>query len=639
MAYAAASLIDVSTDADPRGQAPPQQQEPEDDEPPPTLCERYAAGKMVVDPREHAILPFWDAALLFLIIIVALRCPYQIGFLFVEEMRPLRKESLGKQFDKCVDLIFALDTFFQFFISATDPVNHRWIRMPNVIVKQYWKTHFFYDFLSVFPYDATARYCRLHLGERFKYLGVFKIMSLLKLMRVDRLISRYESRLGLPNAITKLVKLLCMLVFSLHWIACCWGGVLSLQTILNLHHGYTWGDGLRAGKPAMFADDNYEAPFELYTASLYWSCMTLTSIGYGDITASNTLECWAAILMMGACGIIWANIIGSICAIVGSLDADNVAYENQMDSLNVMMANFHLPDDNRMQIREYFQRRKVMNNHQRQVELLHCMSPDLQGAVARHVQEELLEKVWIFKRLMNCEHVDSLAVGLFERFEFTMYPPKELVVLPGCFVCVRSGVGLLMSEVLKVGSFWGVADILLSNPKLWENSKVLSLSYVELQYLMRDAFLALLMEYPEEYKGIRRRAAWLAVKIAVIRGVVVPLSDEELEVHTEEYLQMRARDPRPSTQSSTKALENLPRMISKDSSAPAPQKNAEKQDSDKRSFQAEKAEAKLSAALDIMRSGKVTLGTGRRAEQSIDALLKTLSQNDDMETKRERFNL
>lgn len=53
-------------------------------------------------------------------------------------------------------------------------------------------------------------------------------------------------------------------------------------------------------------------------ASLYYAVMTLTSVGYGDITPQNEAEYIGCIFLMLVSGIVWAYILGgSVGRVVG----------------------------------------------------------------------------------------------------------------------------------------------------------------------------------------------------------------------------------------------------------------------------------------------------------------------------------
>ena len=72
-------------------------------------------------------------------------------------------------------------------------------------------------------------------------------------------------------------------------------------------------------------------------------------------------------------------------------------------------------------------------------------------------------------------------------------------------------------------------DVLLSNPLLLDGAKPLSLSYLEIQYLVQDVLFRLILNFPEDKKRIRTASIWIGIARAVAWGVVRPLTQEELE--------------------------------------------------------------------------------------------------------------
>jgi hypothetical protein len=69
-------------------------------------------------------------------------------------------------------------------------------------------------------------------------------------------------------------------------------------------------------------------------AALYWSVMTLTSIGYGEMTAESTKERLFGSIWMMLSGVMWTYVIGSVAGIASNLDPSNTEYQNTMDALN-----------------------------------------------------------------------------------------------------------------------------------------------------------------------------------------------------------------------------------------------------------------------------------------------------------------
>ena len=64
-----------------------------------------------------------------------------------------------------------------------------------------------------------------------------------------------------------------------------------------------------------------------YTMALYFSIMTLTTVGYGDMHAYTFGEHWVVIVMMLVGGVIWAYLIGVLTGIVTNLDVRGTTYK------------------------------------------------------------------------------------------------------------------------------------------------------------------------------------------------------------------------------------------------------------------------------------------------------------------------
>ena len=71
-----------------------------------------------------------------------------------------------------------------------------------------------------------------------------------------------------------------------------------------------------------------------YLVALYWSVMTLTTIGYGDVTAKTNPERVVFILSMFIGAGVYAYIVGAVCNIITAMEEERVAYHQRMDDLN-----------------------------------------------------------------------------------------------------------------------------------------------------------------------------------------------------------------------------------------------------------------------------------------------------------------
>ena len=172
-------------------------------------------------------------------------------------------------------------------------------------------------------------------------LRVVKLLRMLKLARLlkaSRVMERHlkdvaQHRWEMTFAVIKVIKLSCLILVFAHFQACLYGLISSWldapNWITEFDAQYAENEAFTPGQPPH--------PLDRYVAALYWSIMTLTSIGYGEFTPVNSAERWVCSALMLASGMMWTYAIGSVAAIATTLNPDQVAHENLLDQLNYFM--------------------------------------------------------------------------------------------------------------------------------------------------------------------------------------------------------------------------------------------------------------------------------------------------------------
>ena len=248
---------------------------------------RYAteARGWVIDPNHSEWTAYWDLMMMTLLTIVLFLTPYEVAFL---------APSVGVLFaiNRVLDLIFICDLVIQFFLAYQNgpEKGSTWVKSLPSIRKRYMKGWFAVDLLSVLPFwtfgmvinsqkDYGADADESGGGGAESLLRVVRAVRLLRLIKLgkvlgmSRILKRYEAHMDVTYALLSLMKMLFLIVAWSHLQACVWGMIPTLEA----EGTETWLTDLAESEGTTVHDLK---PGIKYSAALYWSVMTLTSIGY-----------------------------------------------------------------------------------------------------------------------------------------------------------------------------------------------------------------------------------------------------------------------------------------------------------------------------------------------------------------------
>ena len=104
-----------------------------------------------------------------------------------------------------------------------------------------------------------------------------------------------------------------------HIVACIWVIIASINVGDDNSYDGTWLES--------YSDMDAS---QLYCTSVYWTITTITTVGYGDISGTNTLEKWycSFIMLVGVISFSFAN--GSLASILSNLDNHNAQYAEKV---------------------------------------------------------------------------------------------------------------------------------------------------------------------------------------------------------------------------------------------------------------------------------------------------------------------
>jgi hypothetical protein len=83
----------------------------------------------------------------------------------------------------------------------------------------------------------------------------------------------------------------------------------------------------------------------IYVVAFYWTITTITTVGYGDIVGTNTLERIFSSFIMLLGVISFSFVQGSIASILQNNDPKEIEYNERMTILDKANKDYNLPQD------------------------------------------------------------------------------------------------------------------------------------------------------------------------------------------------------------------------------------------------------------------------------------------------------
>jgi len=256
-----------------------------------------------IDPGQPAKYR-WDLFIALVIFYTVLATPVEIAFFDSDA-----DTNIGFAVDLTQDALFLTDLLFSFRTLIPSQHEDAFIMESAVIAKTYVEGWFWVDLLSSIPYSLIfSAFNELRSIAIIKVLRLFRLLKLARILKVEVFFNRLEDYLGLPRALFELLKVAIEVFLIGHLVACIWWGMSSA---LSSEPWYTKEDEV----PGVYTDLSDVPATEQYLTSLYFTFATMTTVGYGDIYATNTGEMVLNVLLI----LLGASVFGYIIANVSTI--------------------------------------------------------------------------------------------------------------------------------------------------------------------------------------------------------------------------------------------------------------------------------------------------------------------------------
>lgn len=447
----------------------------------------------------------WDSFLLLLIFISCALIPYQFVFLHSISWSSSLLIYL-------IDAVFLVDMGLNFKTSfRTQGIE---VLDKQEISRHYLSTSFAKDLLTNFPFDI---FIFLIAPDMMLFhvplVLVFRLSRLFRVRKLFIILKKWEIQAWSHAGYLRIIRFVATILLVIHWVACIW----FFSAYIDQFPEDSWV------KTAGIAEVSHP---QQYAMSLYWTISTMTTVGYGDITAQRPVEYVVAIFVMLLGASMYAFIIGNVASLFSNLDAEKVQYRNRMEAISQYLQYRKVPNQLNAKVINFYEymwaRRRGIDEKQMLIDL----PAPLRLEVLLHLTKDLLEKVPLFK---YCS--PPLRNKLLDSLIPHTYPPNVMVAQEGelgqeLFFISKGKLEVLAGKeaethaILEEGEYFGELSFLMKETR---TASVRTLSYCEIFKLKAGDFNEIKKEYPEFVNVIKKMSAEKTEKTTnlILEGVIL----------------------------------------------------------------------------------------------------------------------
>ena len=266
----------------------------------------------------------WDIFILALLLFISLIVPWRLAFNDAHA-----KDDGWLVAFWIIDGFFLMDIILTFFTSVTDESDFKEITNKKRIAIIYLRKWFIIDVVSIMPVDifllanSQADESTLNTNVLFRFAKIGKVYKLIRMLRLAKIlkilkskrtvINHFSSELKISSGVERIIFFCMFFLLLFHIFACMF---IFLSEIESERGGWLDDAGYAA-----YSD------FDQYITACYFIMTTISTVGYGDISASTRLEriFMIALMLIGVSS--FTFISGALSSILSNYDQTQADFQ------------------------------------------------------------------------------------------------------------------------------------------------------------------------------------------------------------------------------------------------------------------------------------------------------------------------
>ncbi|KAG7484169.1 hypothetical protein MATL_G00046370 [Megalops atlanticus] len=357
------------------------------------------------------------------------------------------------------------------------------------------------DVVSILPTDLAYLATGIHTPQ-------LRFNRLLRFPRMFEFFDRTETRTNYPN-IFRICNLVLYILVIIHWNACIYFAISK-----------SLGFGSDTWVYPNITNPEYSSLTRSYVYCLYWSTLTLTTIG--EMPAPARDEEYLFVVFDFLVGVlIFATIVGNVGSMISNMNATRAEFQARIDAIKHYMQFRKVSKELETRVIKWFDYLWTNKKAVDEQEVLKNLPNKLRAEIAINVHLETLKKVRIFQ---DCEA--GLLVELVLKLRPQVFSPgdyicrkgdigKEMYIIKEGRLAVVADDGVTQYALLTAGGCFGEISILnIQGSKMGNRrtANIRSIGYSDLFCLSKDDLMEAVTEYPDAKRVLEERGREILIK-------------------------------------------------------------------------------------------------------------------------------
>uniref|UniRef100_A0A673L3B5 Cyclic nucleotide-gated potassium channel n=1 Tax=Sinocyclocheilus rhinocerous TaxID=307959 RepID=A0A673L3B5_9TELE len=398
-----------------------------------------------------------------------------------------------------LDLIFIFNIISRFYIGYES--HGVVITDPKRVRKKYLRTWFFLDLLSVLPLET--------LTMAFSQLTFMHANRCLRVVRLFGIISMFSKEPDTNKLHLTAFKVFSIMVLCIQASACFWFHQVCEPTYAGNVRYCPKAENWLQLLPEFSTNSTGITDMEFYATTLYWSTITLCSIGYGDIHATNLEEATAASFVMVLGLLSFGISMSNMSSVITNMVAQRGRFYHRVDAILHYMRQMELPEEIQEWVHKHYYNLWFHQKGRNIAGLMDDLPFILHSDVSSCCYKSVIENAKLFRKTE-----DGFKRALALKLKTCTYSPGQILVKTGEIIqklyYIKQGLVQVLgknpgNEMAKLlpGSLFGEVHLLY---EIHRNVTICALTKCEIIILERKDLLLLFADYPKAAVEIARAA-------------------------------------------------------------------------------------------------------------------------------------